>query len=39
LEREALSVIVKFFAITSKVSPNQLSEDWLAEGVSSVSLA
>lgn len=38
-EREAPSVIEKFFVITSKESQSPPSEDWLAEVVSSVSPA
>jgi hypothetical protein len=38
LEREALSVIVKCFVTTSRVSQSQLSVVWLVEVVSNVSL-
>ena len=39
LEREAPNVTEKSFVITSKESPSQQSEDWLAEVVSNVSPA
>lgn len=35
----ALQVTARFFVITFKVSPSLLSEDWLVEVVSNVSLA